>query len=116
MREKATPAPGTTLTRTFDILDANGDPRELRLQAFIPEESAGSEEPFRATVEFRLVGDMFPGVEWITIHGVDAIDAILNCLDVAATHLRSFRDATGVRLQWFGDDNFGLPAPFSPRE
>ncbi|MCC7364845.1 MAG: hypothetical protein IT303_10780 [Dehalococcoidia bacterium] len=85
------------------------------MQLRIPEEST-NREPFHATVEFRLLGEMFPSAEWITIHGIDAIDAILNCLDIAATHLRSFRDATSLRVQWFGDDNIGLPAPRSLRE
>jgi len=108
--------PGTVLTRTFNVLDESGASWELHFQLFIPEQSAVSQDPFQATVEFRLIGNMFPGAEWKTIHGVDAIDAILNCLDVAATHLRSFRDATELRLQWLGDDNIGLPTPFSLRE
>jgi hypothetical protein len=111
------PSPlGLTLTRTITAQDENGGFDSIELQIFIPENVAGHEEPFGATAQFRFVGTPFTGATWTTIHGVDQLDAILNCLDIAAVHLRSFRDTHGLRLSWFGDDNLGLPAPFSRRE
>ena len=52
--------------------------------------------------------------EWIEISGIDAIDAILNCLNVVSIHLAAYQSRTGATITWFGDSDVGFPLIYKP--